>query len=92
MDKDYGAVASVAPGEDQAAVKKQRHLRTTVEFEVAAMPAGGHPILDQTRQAILDRAQAVLKQLQAREDAAGDPLGKKVTALAEDSEVENSAL
>src|SRR5215472_2989381 len=27
------------------------------EFEVAAMPAGGHPILSQVRQAILDRAQ-----------------------------------
>jgi len=29
MDQDYGAVASVALGEDQAAVKKLRHLRTT---------------------------------------------------------------
>jgi hypothetical protein len=29
MDQDYGAVASVAPGEDQAAVNKLRLLRTT---------------------------------------------------------------
>jgi len=63
-----------------------------VEFEVAAMPAGGHPILSQTRQAILNRAEAVLKQLQAQEDAAGESLEKKETALAEDSQVENSAL
>jgi serine/threonine-protein kinase HipA len=41
-----------------------------VEFEVAAMPAGAHPILSQTRQAILDRAQALLKQVQAGEGVA----------------------
>ena len=35
-----------------------------VEFEVAAMAAGGDPIFAQTRQAILDRAQAFLEQLQ----------------------------
>src|SRR5262249_42901580 len=60
------------------------------EFEVAAMPAGGHPILSQARQAILDRAQVLLEQLQLdlRECAAGDPLSKKDTAPAEDSEVE----
>ena len=44
-----------------------------VEFEVAAMRAGGHPILSQTRQTILDRAQALLKQVQAREGVAGGP-------------------
>jgi serine/threonine-protein kinase HipA len=44
-----------------------------VEFEVTAMPAGGHPILPQTRQTILDRAQALLKQVQAREGVAGGP-------------------
>ena len=62
------------------------------EFEVAAMPAGGHPILSQARQAILDRAKVLLEQLQLdlREGAAGDPLSKKDTASAEDSEVGNS--
>ena len=54
-----------------------------VEFEVAAMPGGGHPILAHTRQAVLDRAQTVLKQLQAREDAAGEPSNIKGTAPAQ---------
>jgi serine/threonine-protein kinase HipA len=46
------------------------------EFQVAAMPAGGHPNLSQTRQAILERAQALLdEQLQVnlREGEAGEP-------------------
>ena len=54
-----------------------------VEFEVAAMPGGGHPILAHTRQAVLDRAQTVLKQLQAREGAAGEPSNIKGTAAAQ---------
>ena len=34
------------------------------ESEVAAMPAGGHAILDQTRQAVERRARSLLAQLQ----------------------------
>jgi len=62
------------------------------EFEVAAMPAGGHPILPQARQAILDRAQALLEkvQLDLREPAAVEPINERDTAPAEDSDVENS--
>ena len=39
MDQDYGAVASVAPGEDQAAVKKLRNLRTIEELREALQDA-----------------------------------------------------
>jgi serine/threonine-protein kinase HipA len=60
-----------------------------VEFEVAAMAAGGHPILAQTRQAILDRAQALLEQLQLTcETAAIEPIYKKGTAPTDTSDVE----
>jgi hypothetical protein len=41
------------------------------EPEVAAMPAGGHAILHQTRQAVERRARALLAQLQ---DLGGDPI------------------
>ncbi len=60
------------------------------EIEVTAMPAAGHPILSQTRQAILERAQALLEQLQldSRDPAAGEPINKKDAVEA--SEVENS--
>ena len=50
------------------------------EAEVAAMPTGGHPILSQTRQAILHRAQALLEQLQTREAVAGELIDIKDTA------------
>ena len=60
-----------------------------VEFEVAAMAAGGHPILAQTRQAILDRAQALLEQLHLTcETAAIEPINKKGTAPTDTSDVE----
>jgi hypothetical protein len=36
----------------------------TAESEVAAMPAGGHAILAQTRQAVERRARALIEQLQ----------------------------
>jgi hypothetical protein len=38
------------------------------ESEVCAMPAGGHSVLDQTRQAVERRARAVLAELQELED------------------------
>src|SRR3981081_1076554 len=41
------------------------------ESEVAAMPAGGHTILDQTRQTVERRARALLAQLQ---DLGSDPI------------------
>jgi serine/threonine-protein kinase HipA len=43
------------------------------ESEVAAMPAGGHSILDQTRQAVERRARALLVQLQ---ELGGDPVAE----------------
>jgi serine/threonine-protein kinase HipA len=46
------------------------------ESEVTAMPAGGHPVLTQTRQAVERRAQLVLAQLHELGDEtaqAGDP-------------------
>jgi serine/threonine-protein kinase HipA len=52
------------------------------EFEVAAMPAGGDPILSQTRRAILNRAQAILAQLRAREDVGEEPINLKDAAPA----------
>jgi hypothetical protein len=39
------------------------------ESEVAAMPAGGHSVLGQTRQAVEERARTVLAQLQELEGA-----------------------
>ena len=63
------------------------------EFEVAAMPAGGHPILEQTRQAVERRARALLAQLQNLGD---DPIATTVdeerTVLAEDDEIARSEL
>jgi serine/threonine-protein kinase HipA len=61
-------------------------------FEVAAMPAGNHAILDQTRQAVERRARRVLAQLQELEDepdikgvddrrAAKTPAEKAITAI-----------
>jgi serine/threonine-protein kinase HipA len=66
----------------------------TAEMEVAEMPAGGHPILSQIRHAILDRAQAVLDQIQqdSRVDAAGEPISKNDAVPVEETEVENLAL
>ena len=60
-------------------------------FEVAAMPAGNHAILDQTRQAVERRARRLLAQLQELEDepdikgvddrrAAKTPAEKAITA------------
>jgi serine/threonine-protein kinase HipA len=45
------------------------------EAEVAAMPAGGHGTLDQTRQAVERRAGEILAQL---EELGGDPVGEAV--------------
>jgi serine/threonine-protein kinase HipA len=50
------------------------------EFEVAAMPAGRHPILSQMRQAIVERGQALLERLQ--EGGAGEPINVKDAAPA----------
>ena len=61
-------------------------------FEVAAMPAGNHAILDQTRQAVERRARRLLAQLQELEDepdikgvddrrAAKTPAEKAITAI-----------
>jgi hypothetical protein len=52
------------------------------EFEVAAMPAGGDPILSQTRRAILNRAQAILEQLEARDGVGEEPINLKDAAPA----------
>ena len=43
------------------------------QSEVAAMPAGGHEILDQTRQAVERRARTLLAQLQ---ELGGDPVAE----------------
>ena len=56
-----------------------------VECEVAAMPAGSDPMLSQVRQAILDRAQAVLEHIEAREDVVGEPSNIKDTIPAQPS-------
>ncbi len=50
--------------------------------EVAAMPAGTHAILDQTRQAVERRAHALLAQLQdlGVQDLGGDPVAEGVDA------------
>ena len=45
------------------------------ESEIAAMPAGGHAILGQTRQAVERRARALLAQLQ---DLGGDPIATAI--------------
>jgi serine/threonine-protein kinase HipA len=47
--------------------------------EVAAMSAGGHAILDETRIAVLDRAHALLARLDEAEDVSCEP----VSALAD---------
>ena len=52
------------------------------QSEVAAMPAGGHEILDQTRQAVERRARTVLAQLQ---EFGGDPVAGS-TGRAEEAE------
>ena len=50
------------------------------EFEVAAMPAGGHPILSQMRQAIVERGRVLLEQLQ--EGVASEPINAEDLARA----------
>jgi serine/threonine-protein kinase HipA len=55
-----GALAKSAVAEAEAAAS-----------DVAAMPAGGHVVLDQTRQAVERRAHALLAQLQ---ELGGDPV------------------
>ena len=63
------------------------------QSEVAAMPAGGHAILDQTRQAVERRARTLLAQLQ---EFGGDPIAAAIdeegTERAEDAEVARSDL
>src|SRR3984893_3929668 len=63
------------------------------ESEVAAMPAGGHAILDQTRQTVERRARALLAQLQ---DLGSDPIATTMdeerTVRAEDAEIARSEL
>ena len=44
------------------------------EAAVAALPAGGHPILDQTRQAVERRAHLILHQLRELDDERGDEI------------------
>jgi serine/threonine-protein kinase HipA len=44
----------------------------TAAIDVAAMPAGTHAILDETREAVERRANVLLAQLQALEDEPGD--------------------
>jgi serine/threonine-protein kinase HipA len=68
-----GAMAKSVIGEAEVA-----------QSEVAAMPAGGHAILDQTRQAVEGRARSLLAQLQ---ELGGDPAkaaSKEGTAVAEE--------
>jgi serine/threonine-protein kinase HipA len=59
-----GALAKSAVAEAEAAAS-----------DVAAMPAGGHVILDQTRRAVERRAHALLAQLQ---ELGGDPVADSV--------------
>ncbi len=63
------------------------------ESEVAAMPAGGHAILGQTRRAVERRAHAILTQLQ---DLGGDSIAAAIdeerTERAEVAEVASSYL
>jgi hypothetical protein len=63
------------------------------QSEVATMPAGGHPMLEQTRQAVERRARALLAQLQ---DLGGNPIAaasdEEGTQRAEDREVARSEL
>jgi hypothetical protein len=51
------------------------------ESEVAAMPAGGHAILYETRQAIERRARAVLGQLQEFGDS---PVAEMIATIKRD--------
>jgi serine/threonine-protein kinase HipA len=57
----------------------------TAESEVAAMPAGNHPILVQARQAVERRARALLAQLQELGDGSG------VRAVDAEAETANGA-
>jgi serine/threonine-protein kinase HipA len=57
------------------------------EFEVAAMPAGGHPVLSHARQSIVQRAYVVLKQLHA---VKREPADEKDAVPDQTREVENS--
>jgi len=52
--------------------------RVYSEAEVAAMPAGGHAILGEARQAVERRAGALLAQLQEVGDEAGGAAGEAV--------------
>jgi serine/threonine-protein kinase HipA len=63
------------------------------ESEVAAMPAGGHAILGQTRQAAERRARALLAQLQdLGSDLIATTMDEERTVRAEDAEVARSDL
>jgi serine/threonine-protein kinase HipA len=64
-----GALAKLAISEAGAA-----------EFEVAAMPAGRHPIVDETRLAVERRARALLAQLQDSESFAFAEADAEVSA------------
>jgi serine/threonine-protein kinase HipA len=52
------------------------------EIDVAAMPAGGHPILSQVREAILDRARVLLEPLQGQAAQASEPINVENSAPA----------
>jgi hypothetical protein len=54
-----------------------------VEVEVAAMPVGGDLILSEVGQAILDRAQKILKQIQRPEGATAEPTNTQGTTSAQ---------
>jgi serine/threonine-protein kinase HipA len=60
------------------------------EFEVAAMPAAGHPVLSHTRQSIIERAHVVLEQLHVEGPVKREPADKKDAMPHKTSEVENS--
>jgi len=63
------------------------------ESEVAAMPASGHLILDQTRQAVERRAHAILAHLQDLEgDSTAAAIDEERTERVEEAEVASSDL
>ncbi len=62
------------------------------ESDVAAMPAGGHSILGQTRQAVEERARAVLAQLQELEGASVAPGENDEQGIPVDNEGRTGAL
>jgi hypothetical protein len=54
------------------------------QADVAAMPAGGHAVLDETRQAVERRARALLAQLQELGDASAAKTAEAESGAAEE--------